>query len=44
MMFETLKRLYKSGKLNDIGLQSAVSKRWITAEQAEEIELYAKQG
>lgn len=37
MMFETLKRLYKSGRLDDEGLQSAVSKRWITAEQAEEI-------
>lgn len=37
MMFETLKRLYETGKLNDDGLQSAVSKRWITAEQAEEI-------
>lgn len=43
-MFETLKRLYTSGRLNDIGLQNAVSKKWITAEQAEEIELDTKQG
>lgn len=38
-MLETLKRLYKSGRLDDEGLQSAVLKGWITAEQAEEIKL-----
>ena len=36
-MFETLKRLYNSGKLNDDGLQNAIERKWITAEQTEEI-------
>ncbi len=36
-MFERLKGLYLSGKLTDVGLNRAVSKGWITLEQAEEI-------
>jgi hypothetical protein len=36
-MFETLKRLYNEGKLTDIGLDNAVAKGWITAEQADSI-------
>lgn len=36
-MFETLKRLYKMGKLDENGLRNAVIKKWITQEQAQEI-------
>ena len=36
-MFENLKRLYDAGRLTAQGLQSAVARKWITAEQAEEI-------
>lgn len=36
-MLETIKRLYQEGKLTDVGLDNAVAKGWITAEQAEEI-------
>ena len=36
-MFENLKRLYDAGRLTVQGIQSAVAKGWITAEQAEEI-------
>lgn len=37
-MFETLKRLFYAGRLSDEGLQNAVEKDWITAEQKAEIE------
>lgn len=37
MMFETLKRLYGAGKLDEAGLERAVVKGWITEAQAEEI-------
>lgn len=36
-MFDTLMRLYKEGKLSDAGLENAVTKGWITQEQAETI-------
>lgn len=36
-MFERLKRLYNEGKIDKSGLQAAVEKGWITAEQKEEI-------
>lgn len=36
-MFMRLKSLYLNGKLTDSGLEKAVQKGWITAEQAEEI-------
>ena len=36
-MFERLKRLYDTGKLDEAGIQNAVLKGWITAEQAQEI-------
>lgn len=32
-MFETLKRLYDSGRINEAGLSNAVSKRWITQDE-----------
>jgi hypothetical protein len=32
-MFETLKRLYDSQRLNQDGLKNAVAKEWITPEQ-----------
>lgn len=32
-MFVTLKRLYAEGKLNEVGLDRAVKKEWITVEQ-----------
>ncbi len=34
-MFERLKRLYDAGKLDAAGIQNAVAKGWITAEQAQ---------
>lgn len=36
-MFETLKRLYLEGRLNEVGLSNAVTKGWITEEQKQEI-------
>ena len=36
-MFERLKRLYSEGKIDESGLQAAVDKGWITAEQKQEI-------
>jgi len=36
-MFETLKRLYLTGKLSPAGLQSAVRNGWITAAERENI-------
>lgn len=36
-MFERLKRLYKSGALNEAGLEKAVRLGWITEEQKQEI-------
>lgn len=36
-MFETIKRLYDLGKLNDTALLNAVKKGWITKEQALQI-------
>ena len=36
-MYERLKRLYKSGKLDKGGLANAVIKAWITAKQYKEI-------
>lgn len=32
-MFERLKYLYEQNKINDTGLDNAVNKGWITAEQ-----------
>ena len=37
-MFETLKRLYDTGKLDREGLLRAVAKGWITGDEAEMIE------
>lgn len=36
-MFETIKRLYDNGALNDAGVRNAVVKGWITGEQYTEI-------
>lgn len=36
-MFERLKRLFDTGKLDEVGIQNAVLKGWISAEQAQEI-------
>ena len=36
-MYERLKRLYLAGLLTDTQLDNAVQKKWIKAEQAEEI-------
>jgi hypothetical protein len=36
-MYNTLLRLYTTGKLSDAGLQNAVDKGWITVDQMEEI-------
>ena len=36
-MYEYLKRMYLAGTLSDAGLQNAVTKRWITQEQADQI-------
>ena len=36
-MFETLKRLWREGKLTEAKLDVAVSKAWITIEQKAEI-------
>ena len=37
-MFETLKRLFKLGKLDEKGLENAVKSNWITQEQADLIQ------
>lgn len=36
-MYERLKRLYRNGKINENGLEKAVTKGWITKEQMDEI-------
>lgn len=36
-MFKRLKYLYEQSKVNNPGLETAVSKGWITAEQKNEI-------
>lgn len=36
-MFDRLKRLYEQGKITEAGLQSAVTKGWITQEEYEYI-------
>ena len=36
-MYDNIKRLYIEGRLTDKGLANAVTKGWITPEQAEEI-------
>lgn len=36
-MFERLQALYRAGRLDDAGLQSAVSRAWITQAQADQI-------
>lgn len=36
-MYERLHFLYLSGQLTDAGLQNAVTKGWITQEQADQI-------
>lgn len=36
-MYNRLMRLYNAGKLDDIGIQRAVTIGWITQEEADEI-------
>jgi len=36
-MYETLKRLYREGRLTDTGLARAVERGWIMQAQADEI-------
>lgn len=36
-MFENLKRLWKEGRLTEQLLQNAITKKWVTEEQAQEI-------
>ena len=36
-MFERLKKLYIEHKINEAGLQKAVDKGWITAEEMQQI-------
>lgn len=36
-MFQRLKRLYDAGRLTATGVQNAVSRDWITADEAAEI-------
>lgn len=36
-MFDTLKRLYDEKKINEAGLNKAVTMKWITEEQKKEI-------
>ena len=36
-MFERLKRLYNEGKIDEAAIRNAVTKGWLTEEQAEEI-------
>lgn len=37
MMFDTVKRLYEAGRLDETGLDKAVLLGWITAEQKHEL-------
>lgn len=37
-MYDRLKRLYETGRIDSAGLQNAVDKGWITEAQKEEIE------
>lgn len=37
-MYDRLKRLYETGRIDSAGLQAAVDKGWITKAQKEEIE------
>lgn len=36
-MFDLLARMYRTGKIDDTGLQAAVDRGWITAEHRQEI-------
>lgn len=36
-MFETIKRLYDSGKITTAGVINAIQKGWITNEEAQKI-------
>jgi hypothetical protein len=36
-MYDNLRRLYLAGSLTDAGLQNAVTKKWITQAQADQI-------
>lgn len=36
-MYDRLRQLYLTGQLSDAGLQNAVSKKWITQAQADQI-------
>lgn len=36
-MYESIKRLYLSGRLSKAGVQAAAKKGWITSEQMKEI-------
>lgn len=36
-MFERLKRLYSEGKIDEAAIRNAVTKGWLTEEQANEI-------
>lgn len=36
-MFERLKRLYNAGQLDEAAIRNAVTKGWLTEEQANEI-------
>ena len=36
-MYERVKRLYAEGKISEEGINNAVTKGWITEEQAQEI-------
>lgn len=36
-MYDRIRNLYLTGQLSDAGLQNAVTKKWITQEQADQI-------
>ena len=36
-MFERLKRLFNEGKIDEAGIRNAITKGWLTEEQANEI-------
>ena len=36
-MFETIKRLYREGRIHEKGVRNAVKRKWITEEEANEI-------
>lgn len=36
-MYDTIKRLYESGKMSEAGVRAAVEKGWLTREQYAEI-------